>query len=94
MGQHMAYAAVGQQTVPPMPARISPWAVYRLFPTADDELVFIGITSDKHWDAFCHAFNRPDLLADETLATNSQRVDARERLHSELERMFAAMTLE
>ncbi len=52
MGQHMAYAAISQQPVPPMPARISPWAVYRLFTSRDGQLVFIGITSDKHWLAF------------------------------------------
>lgn len=94
MGQHMAYAAVSQEPVPPMPARISPWAVYRLFDTADGKQVFVGITSDKHWQAFCQAFDRPDLLADESLATNAQRVDARDRLHPELERMFAGMTLD
>jgi crotonobetainyl-CoA:carnitine CoA-transferase CaiB-like acyl-CoA transferase len=93
MGQHMAYSAVGQQAIPPMPARISPWAVYRLFETSDDQQVFIGITSDKHWLGFCKMFGRPDLLADESLATNSQRLAAQERLHGELERFLAGMSL-
>ncbi len=93
MGQHMAYGAVAQVTVPPMPARVSPWAVYRLFDTQDGQQVFIGITSDKHWEAFCAAFARPDLLADPGLTTNNQRVEARERLHAELERFFGALTL-
>lgn len=93
MGQHMAYAAISQQPVPPMPARISPWAVYRLFTSRDGQLVFIGITSDKHWLAFCKYFNRSDLLADENLASNNQRVEARDRLHSELERFFSTMSL-
>jgi crotonobetainyl-CoA:carnitine CoA-transferase CaiB-like acyl-CoA transferase len=93
MGQHMAYGAISQQPVPPMPARVSPWAVYRLFKSSDDQLVFVGITSDKHWESFCKTFDRPDLLADENLATNSQRVDARIWLHSELERFFETMTL-
>jgi crotonobetainyl-CoA:carnitine CoA-transferase CaiB-like acyl-CoA transferase len=93
MGQHMAYAAISQQPVPPMSIRISPWAVYRLFTTRDSQLVFIGITSDKHWAAFCKFFNRSDLLANENLATNSQRVEARDWLHPELERFFSTMTL-
>jgi crotonobetainyl-CoA:carnitine CoA-transferase CaiB-like acyl-CoA transferase len=76
-----------------MPARVSPWAVYRLFKSSDDQLVFVGITSDKHWESFCKTCDRPDLLADENLATNSQRVDARIWLHSELERFFETMTL-
>lgn len=94
MGQHMAYAAVTRQPVPPMPARVSPWAVYRLFDTGDGKQIFIGITSDKHWEGFCQAFDRPDLLADETLATNEQRVHARDRLHPELAKMFAQMSTE
>ncbi len=93
MGQHMAYSAVAQVTVPPMPARVSPWAVYRLFETLDEQQVFIGITSDKHWEAFCHAFGRADLLADPKLATNNQRVTARDRLHAELEHFFRTMPL-
>lgn len=93
MGQHMAYGAVAQVTVPPMPARVSPWAVYRLFDTQDGQQVFIGITSDKHWEAFCTAFARPDLLADPDLATNNQRVTERVRLHAELERFLGTLTL-
>jgi crotonobetainyl-CoA:carnitine CoA-transferase CaiB-like acyl-CoA transferase len=94
MGQHMAYGVIAQEPVPPMPARVSPWAVYRLFRTRDEQKIFVGITSDKHWQAFCETFERPDLLADETLATNNRRVAARERLHQELEEFFATMTLQ
>ena len=56
MGQHMSYAAISQEPVPPMPARVSAWAVYRIFNTSDDESVFIGITSDRHWAQFCEVF--------------------------------------
>ena len=58
MGQHMAYSAASQEPVPPMTTRVSPWSVYRLFETGDDQLVFVGITSDKHWQRFCPAFDR------------------------------------
>lgn len=94
MGQHMAYSAVSQEPVPPMAARISPWSVYRQFETFDGQLVFIGLTSDKHWRQFCQAFEREDLLADESLSTNEQRIKARERLMPELEKMFSAMSLQ
>ena len=80
MGQHLAYAALSEEPVPPMPARVSAWAIYDQFPTSDGETVFVGITSDKQWQAFCDEFNRPDLLADESLATNNQRISAKERL--------------
>ena len=92
MGQHMAYAALSQEPVPPMPARVSAWAVYELFETGDGAKVFIGITSDKHWVSFCDEFDRPDLLADETMRTNSDRIDARPRLVPEIARLFAALT--
>jgi len=78
MGHHMAYAAVTQQPVPPMPARVSAWAIYRTFKTCDDELVFIGVTSDKQWLRFCESFERPDWVTDERLATNNGRIEQRE----------------
>jgi crotonobetainyl-CoA:carnitine CoA-transferase CaiB-like acyl-CoA transferase len=92
MGQHMAYSVVSQVEVPPMPARTPAWAIYRTFETADNNLVFIGITSDKHWERFCDVFGRDDLFGDERLATNNQRVDERAWLHPELEKLFAKMT--
>lgn len=94
MGQHMAYSAISQAPVPPMSARVSPWAVYNQFETGDGQRVFVGITSDKHWRQFCRSFDRPDLAADESLATNNDRVAARDRLLQDLETMFASMTLE
>jgi crotonobetainyl-CoA:carnitine CoA-transferase CaiB-like acyl-CoA transferase len=78
MGHHMAYAAVTQEPVPPMPARVSAWAIYKIFKTADDELVFIGVTSDKQWTRFCEQFELQHFLADERLATNNGRIDQRE----------------
>jgi len=92
MGQHMAHGALSGQPVPPMPARISPWSVYRTFRTADGEPVFIGLVSDKHWQRFCAAFDRADLATDIALHTNNLRIEARERLLPDLERMFATMT--
>ncbi|WP_114966007.1 CaiB/BaiF CoA transferase family protein [Alkalilacustris brevis] len=80
MGQHLAYAALADHPVPPMPARVSAWAIYDLFTLADDTQFFLGITSDKHWRAFCDAFARPDLLADESLSTNNRRIEAKPRL--------------
>ncbi|MEJ2288498.1 MAG: CaiB/BaiF CoA-transferase family protein, partial [Deinococcales bacterium] len=47
MGHHMAYAVASGEPVPPMPERVSAWAVYQQFTTADGAIVFIGVTSDK-----------------------------------------------
>jgi crotonobetainyl-CoA:carnitine CoA-transferase CaiB-like acyl-CoA transferase len=91
MGQYMAYSALTKEPVPPMPARVSAWAVYELFETADGQRVFIGITSNPHWESFCREFARGDLLADKTLATNEFRVDGRKRLIPELIALFKAL---
>jgi crotonobetainyl-CoA:carnitine CoA-transferase CaiB-like acyl-CoA transferase len=53
------------------------WGVYQLFTAADGEQVFIGITSNAHWERFCTEFGLGDLLADERLNDNSKRVAAR-----------------
>ena len=94
MGQHMAYSAVSQVEVPPMSARVAAWAIYRTFKTVDGEQVFVGVTSDKHWERFCKAFGREDLHARDELATNNLRIDARDWLLPELERFFATLTKE
>lgn len=92
MGQHMAYSAIAEVEIPPMPARVSAWAIYRTFETVDNQQVFIGITSDKHWANFCEIFEREDLFAREDLATNNLRIDAREWLQPELETFFKTLT--
>lgn len=90
MGQHMAYGALTDEPVPPMPARVSAWSIYRVFETADGP-IFIGIISDKHWKAFCEAFERHDWLADERLATNNDRISEREWLVPTVAEMIAGL---
>jgi crotonobetainyl-CoA:carnitine CoA-transferase CaiB-like acyl-CoA transferase len=91
MGQFMAYAALSGEPVPPMPARVSAWAVYELFQTADGERVFVGITSDKQWRSFCAEFALADLFNDISLSTNEKRVDERARLIPELIALFKGL---
>jgi crotonobetainyl-CoA:carnitine CoA-transferase CaiB-like acyl-CoA transferase len=80
VGQHMAQMAVTGQPAKPMPVRISAWAIYDVFETADDDQVFVGIVSDSLWEKFCQSFGLADFAADESLKTNSQRVLQRESL--------------
>jgi crotonobetainyl-CoA:carnitine CoA-transferase CaiB-like acyl-CoA transferase len=89
---HMAQFAVTGKSVAPMPARVSAWAVYDVFETADDLPIFVGVVSDTQWRAFCEEYRRPDLLADATLLTNTQRVAARGRVIPELRRLFKGLT--
>jgi crotonobetainyl-CoA:carnitine CoA-transferase CaiB-like acyl-CoA transferase len=90
MGQHMAYGALTDEPVPPMPARVSAWSIYRVFET-QDEPVFIGIISDKHWQSFCEVFARQDWLADPRLATNNDRISERAWLVPAVAEMIRAL---
>jgi crotonobetainyl-CoA:carnitine CoA-transferase CaiB-like acyl-CoA transferase len=89
VGQHIAQLAVTGQAAPPMPARISAWAVYDVFDTADDQQVFLGVVSDAQWQSFCAAFDFADFAADPTLETNNQRVAQRERIIPRIRALFA-----
>ena len=53
------------------------WGVYQFFATADGEQIFIGITSNGHWERFCKEFGLNELFADERLNDNAKRVAAR-----------------
>jgi crotonobetainyl-CoA:carnitine CoA-transferase CaiB-like acyl-CoA transferase len=78
MGQHMAVSALTGVPVPPMPARVSAWSIYKTFESKDNQQVFVGIISEKHWERFCVAFEQNNWLADERLKTNNGRIDERD----------------
>lgn len=80
VGQHMAQYAVTGKAAAPMPARVSAWAIYQVFETGDDDQVFVGVVSDKQWKLLCESFGLDELAADESLATNNDRVRHKERL--------------
>jgi crotonobetainyl-CoA:carnitine CoA-transferase CaiB-like acyl-CoA transferase len=87
----MQFAVTGKPAAP-MPERLSAWAVYDVFDTADGPQVFVGVVTDTQWRVFCEAFGLPDLATDPALATNPQRVNARERFMPKLRAMFAQMS--
>lgn len=80
MGQHMAGEAHTGKTALPYPVRERSWAIYETFDTADGRSVFIGLTSDKQWQAFCTAFGREDLLQVPEYQTNELRRDNKKSL--------------
>ena len=93
VAQHMLqYRQTGVPAVP-MPERKSAWAVYDVFETADDENIFIGVVSDKQWAQFCNAFELHDLLQDEELHSNAQRVAQRDSFMPRLREMFKGQGL-
>jgi len=92
VAQHMMQYVVTGKAAVPMPSRLSAWAIYDVFDTKDNEQVFVGVVSDTQWKIFCKAYDLPELAADETLATNNQRVRARARLLPIVRERFAALT--
>lgn len=92
VGQHMAQYAVTGKPAAPMPNRISAWAIYDFFETADSEMVFVGVVSDAQWRAFCDEFSLTELGADAGLALNGDRVAARDRIIPVVRKRFAALT--
>ncbi len=94
MGQHLAYAAQSDGPIPPMPERVSAWAVYETFTLKDGSQFFVGITSDNHWLRFCEFLKRDDLLADPEFGTNNDRIAARPRLIPIISEIFASLDVD
>ncbi|MFG1298374.1 CaiB/BaiF CoA-transferase family protein [Xanthobacter sp. V3C-3] len=94
MGQHLAYAAQTNEPIPPMPERVSAWAVYEPFTLKDGRQFFVGITTDGHWQRFCALVGWQDMLADASLATNNGRVAARGRILPCFACLFGSLTQE
>jgi len=92
VAQHMMEALMTGKPVTPMPDRIRAWAVYDTFTTADGGQVFVGVVTDTQWKVFCEAFDVPELLADPSLATNPQRVEARDRIIPIVSGIFGQLT--
>ena len=88
VGQHMAPFGVTEVPANPMPARVSAWAIYDVFETKDNDKVFVGVVSDTQWKSFCSAFKLNDLWKNESLKLNNGRVEARDWLKPEVEKVF------
>ncbi len=90
VGQHMLQYAVTGRPAAPMPARMSPWAIYDVFEVKDGEQIFLAAVSDTQWQTLCTALDWPDLRCDPALATNNQRVLARPTLLPALRERLAS----
>lgn len=91
MGQHLAWSTISQSPIPPMPERVSAWAIYQVFTTVDQP-VFIGVISDRHWESFCRVFGREDLLLRAEFKTNNLRIAAQELLLPDLKLMLSQLS--
>jgi crotonobetainyl-CoA:carnitine CoA-transferase CaiB-like acyl-CoA transferase len=92
VGQHMLQYAITGTPAAPMPARISPWAIYDVFNVMNGEQIFLAAVSDGQWLTFCDALGFADLKADPALKLNNHRVRARPTLLAELGKRLKAFT--
>jgi crotonobetainyl-CoA:carnitine CoA-transferase CaiB-like acyl-CoA transferase len=77
-----------------MPEKASSWAVYDPFETSDGKTVFVGITSDNHWRAFCTGFGVEGMLDDPLMKTNPLRTRQRDKIMPVVTAKFSAETFE
>jgi crotonobetainyl-CoA:carnitine CoA-transferase CaiB-like acyl-CoA transferase len=92
VGQHMAQQIVTGKAAQPMPVRISAWAIYEVFETADNEQVFVGVVSDGLWHRFCEAFELHELGSNPDYKLNNQRVLAKDALLPQVRAVFKRYT--
>jgi crotonobetainyl-CoA:carnitine CoA-transferase CaiB-like acyl-CoA transferase len=92
VGQHMLQYAITGQPAAPMPARISPWAIYDVFTVKGGEQIFLAAVSDAQWLTFCDALGFADLKAEPRFALNNDRVRLRDELLATLRERLAVRT--
>ena len=91
VGQHIAQGAVTGTPAPPMPERISAWAVYDVFDTSDGQ-IFVGVVSDGQWKSVCEEFGLTDWGADEDMSNNPGRVAQRNTIIPHLRSVFSKIS--
>lgn len=94
VGQHMAQYAVTGEPAPPMPVRISAWAIYDIFDCKDDKQVFVAVVSDTQWKKFCEYFSLDEFAGDATLAGNADRVNRRDTIIPRVRALFLEFAAE
>lgn len=91
VGQHIAQHAVTGSPAPPMPERISAWAVYDVFESSDGN-IFVGVVSDGQWISFCQEFELLDWRDDPDFADNNNRVQRRAIIIPRLNDLFKTLS--
>lgn len=88
VGQHIASEAHTGEIPAPISVRPRSWGIYETFDTRDGAKVFVGITSDKQWKAFCEMYDRPDLFAAAKFDTNEKRRANHDELYAICQDIF------
>jgi itaconate CoA-transferase len=70
-------------------------APYGPFGCGDGEVVFLGIQNEREWRRFCdEVLGREGMAEDERFDKNSRRVQYRNELYAEIERVFSGLSSE
>ncbi len=88
VGQHIASEAHTGEIPEPFSVRPRSWGIYETFKTRDGKTIFVGITSDKQWQAFCEMFDRSDLFDNPTYDSNEKRRAAHDTLYAACQEIF------
>lgn len=79
MGYWLTYADLVGRDPEPLGASHPSWGLYDVF-EMDGGWLFIGVTNDRHWDAFCEATDLEELREDERFGTASDRRENKREL--------------
>lgn len=79
VAQHMVQFDIEGREAPPMPEREFSWAVYDIFETADNRQIFVGAVTEGQWAILCRGLGLETLIADPTLQTKMDQINARSR---------------
>ena len=89
MGYPMYYGTYGDAEPPRTGARHAAIAPYGPFAGGDGEVVYLGVQNEREWLAFCaQVLRRPELAGDRRFVSNASRVEHRDALDTEIERVF------
>ncbi|HZV51374.1 MAG TPA: CoA transferase [Candidatus Dormibacteraeota bacterium] len=65
-----------------------------LFPTSDGRHIAVAVLRDEHWQNFCTAIGRPDLLDDPRFSSNGSRLRHRPELEAEIVPVFRSRSFD
>lgn len=81
MGYWLTYADLLDEDPEPLGASHPSWGLYDVFET-DGGWLFVGVTTERHWPAFCRAAGAEELLADERFDTAAKRRERTDELRA------------
>lgn len=87
-----ASQATGQPAKPLRGGSQELWAPYGVFQTSEGEWVFVGPSTQEHWESLCDVIGQEELAEDERFETLADRRDNREELDAALSDAFEEFT--